>query len=113
MGSIQEAQEANKRTQDTNLNHTLQPLEVSAWLDDLKQALERGLFCPLELDDPKDIPQKVRPLHPEAQRGAEPVEPGGVAGGDARSGDAGPPQGCHWIWGGPASATAEPGHGGG
>ena len=46
MGSIQEA--ANKRTQDTNqawmLNHTLQPL----------QALERGLFCPLELDD---IPQ--------------------------------------------------------
>ena len=39
---------ANKRTQDTNqawmLNHTLQPLEVSAWVwpDDLRQALERG-----------------------------------------------------------------------
>ena len=50
MGSIQEAQEANK------LNHTLKPLEVSAWPDDLRQALERGLFCPLKLDDPEDIP---------------------------------------------------------
>ena len=29
------------------LNHTLQPLEVLAWPDDLRQALERGLFCPL------------------------------------------------------------------
>ena len=50
MGSIQEAQEANKRTQDTNqawmLNHTLQPLEVSAWPDDLRQALERGCCAP-------------------------------------------------------------------
>ena len=27
-----------------------------AWPDDLRQALERGLFCPLELDDPEDIP---------------------------------------------------------
>ena len=50
MGSIQEAQEANKRTQDTNqawmLNHTLQPLEVSAWPDDLRQALERAVLPP-------------------------------------------------------------------
>ena len=30
---------------------TLKPLEVLAWPDDLRQALERGLFCPLELDD--------------------------------------------------------------
>ena len=37
-------------------NHTLKPLEVSAWPDDLRQALERGLFCPLDLDDPEDIP---------------------------------------------------------
>ena len=59
MGSIQEAQAANKRIQDTNqawmLNHTLKPLEVSAWPDDLKKALERGLFCPLKLDDPDHI----------------------------------------------------------
>ena len=101
------------------LNHTLQPLEVSAWPDDLRQALERGLFCPLNLDDPDDIPnvgdikKKVRPLHPEAQRGTEPVEPGGVAGRDARSGDTGPPQECHWPRGGPANATAGPGLGGG
>ena len=29
---------------------------MSAWPDDLRQALERGLFCPLELDDFEDIP---------------------------------------------------------
>ena len=34
---------------------------------------------------------EVCPLHPEAQRGAEPVEPGGAAGGDARPGDTAPP----------------------
>ena len=31
-------------------------LKILAWPDDLRQALERGLFCPLELDDPEDIP---------------------------------------------------------
>ena len=45
MGSIQEAQEANSAPRTWMLNHTLQPLEVSAWPDDLRQALERGLFC--------------------------------------------------------------------
>ena len=88
------------------LNHTLQPLEVSAWPDDLRQALERGLFCPLELDDPEDIKEKYVP---NIRR----LRPGGVAGGDARSGDAGPPQGCHWPQGGIASVTQEFGHGGG
>ena len=63
MGSIQEA--ANKRTQDTNqawmLNHTLKPLEVSAWPDDLRQALERG------------YQGEVCPLHQDAQSVAEPT----------------------------------------
>ena len=95
MGSIQEAQEANKRTQDTNqawmLNHTLKLLEVP---DDLRQVVERGLFCPLELDDPENIPnvgdikEKYVP-YIRRLRGAEPMEPGGTAGGDARPGDTG------------------------
>ena len=72
------------------LNHTLQPLEVSAWPDDLRQALERGL------DDPKDIPTwgtSRRSTSPTSggSESSEPVEPGGVAGGDARSGNTGPP----------------------
>ena len=105
MGSIQEAQEANKRTQDTNqawmLNHTLQPLEVSAWPDDLRQALERGCWMRSRTPPSGGHQGEVRPLHPEAQRGAEPVEPGGVAGRGARSGDTGPPKGA-WPRGGPA-----------
>ena len=53
----------------------------------------------------KDIPNvRVRPLHPEAQRGAEPVEPGGGADLATPKGATGP--------GGTASATAEP-YGGG
>ena len=54
--SFRKAQEANKRTQAWMLNHTLQPLEVSAWPDDLRQALERGLFCPLDWMTPRTSP---------------------------------------------------------
>ena len=81
------------------LNHTLQVLEVSAWPDDLRQALERGLFWRLELDAFEDIPNMgdIKEKYvPYIRRLREPVEPGGVAGGDARSGDTGPPQKCHW-----------------
>ena len=75
-----EAQEANKRTHNTNqawmLNHTLKPLEVSAWPDDLRQALERGLFCP-----PRTSPMWE---HQEAQRVAEPWhQEAGLGGGQA------------------------------
>ena len=56
----------------------------------VRQALERGLFCPLELDDPEDMPGDI--LHQEAQRGAEPMEPGR----DARPGDpSGRTSQCH------------------
>ena len=33
-----------------------QALGRLAWPDDLRKALERGLFCPLKLEDPDDIP---------------------------------------------------------
>ena len=52
MGSIQEAQAANR----TPTRHGCStPLEVSAWPDFFRKALERGLFCPLELEDPDNI----------------------------------------------------------
>ena len=44
LADAMEAQEANKRGHH-ELNHTLHPLEVSAWPDDLRQALERGLLA--------------------------------------------------------------------
>ena len=51
---------------------------------------------------------EVCPLHQDAQSVAEPMAPGGAAGGDARSGGTGPP----WPRGGP-DVTARPGLGGG
>ena len=49
-------------------------------------------------------------LHQDAQSVAEPMAPGGAAGGDARSGGTGPPKGAT---GPAANVTARPGLGGG
>ena len=69
------------------LNHTLQPLEVSAWPDDWRG----GCSALLELDDCKDIPNvgDIKEYVPYIRRLREAQNPwnqeGGVAGG-ARSG---------------------------
>ena len=63
----------------------LRTQDVSAWPDDLRQALERGLFCPLELDDPEDIPnaggsERLTPAPPLAG-GDRPTAGPGLGGG--------------------------------
>ena len=66
MGSIQEAQKANKRTQPTRRGCLTTP--SSPW---------HGQMISGRLWRQRGGHQgEVRPLHPEAQRGAEPVEPG-------------------------------------
>ena len=63
----------------------------SPWPDDLRQALERGLFCPLELDDSEDIPN-VEKYVPYIRRLREAQNPWRRCPIWRHR----PPQGCHW-----------------
>ena len=65
--SIEKAKEANKKIQDQGTafmeKFAIAPTEISAWPEDLKHKLERGLFCPTasldwhQVPDPTDMLQ--------------------------------------------------------
>ena len=56
--SVEEARLANKRLQDQGTEwmkkYSLQPEDPSLWPEEFKAKLERGLFCPIDIDDDAD-----------------------------------------------------------
>ena len=56
--SVEEARLANKRLQDQGTEwmkkYSLQPEDPSVWPEEFKAKLERGLLCPIDIDDDAD-----------------------------------------------------------
>ena len=80
--SLEKAKEANKKIQDQGTafmeKFALTPTELSAWPEDLKHKLERGLFCPTaslvwhQVPDPSDMLQHYLPTMRALQNGQNP-----------------------------------------
>ena len=80
--SLEKAKEANKKIQDQGTafmeKFAIAPTEISAWPEDLKHKLERGLFCPTvsldwhQVPDPTDMLQHYLPAMRALQNGHNP-----------------------------------------